>query len=75
MATTKKEISLVVDADNGTSNNPGNGDMADGDMANGDIANDATAGTAKPHRAKALHFERFFADKGMSHEQAVISAS
>ena len=66
MATTKKEISLVVDADNGTSNNPGNGDMA-----NGDMANDATAGTAKPHRAKALHFERFFADKGMSPYDAI----
>ena len=50
MATTKKEISLVVDADNGNSD-PGNGDMAKGD----------TAGTAL-----TVNSRRFLADRRAS---------
>ena len=52
MATTKKDISLVVDTENGTSN--------------GD-----TAGARKTQRAKALHFDRFFTEKGISPYDAI----
>ena len=52
MATTKKDISLIVDTENGTSN--------------GD-----TAGARKTQRAKALHFDRFFTEKGISPYDAI----
>ncbi len=52
MATTKKDISLVVDMENGT--------------PNGD-----TAGARKTQRAKALHFDRFFTEKGISPYDAI----
>ena len=52
MATTKKDISLVVDIENGASN--------------GD-----TAGGRKTHPAEALHFDRFFTEKGFSPYDAI----
>ena len=56
MATTKKDISLVVDTET-----PGN-------TENGSSTSD-TAGDRK--RAKALHFDRFFTQKGISPYDAI----